>query len=117
VTAWALYALTQNLAAQTKLHNELLWVSTDLPTMDELNTLPYLDCVIREALCIHAPIPAQVQAVPRLQYYRIRSHLVLDGVSQEEQVFHGTGIQEHFGEWAKCRSAHQAFFRFVTLHC
>jgi hypothetical protein len=58
------------------------------------------------------PVPsmAQVQAIPRLRYYRIRSCLTLDRVSQEEQVFHGTGIREHFSKWAKCRSAHQAFF-------
>ncbi|KAJ6551196.1 cytochrome P450 [Mycena capillaripes] len=57
-TAWALYALTQNTAAQTRLRNELLAVSTDDPTMDELNVLPYLDCVVREVLRLHAPVPS-----------------------------------------------------------
>jgi hypothetical protein len=42
---WALFALTQNIAAQTRLRDELLGVSTDNPTMDELNELKYLDCV------------------------------------------------------------------------
>ncbi|KAJ7864476.1 cytochrome P450 [Mycena olivaceomarginata] len=42
-TTWALFALTQNLAAQTRLRNELLEVGTDEPTMDELNSLQYLD--------------------------------------------------------------------------
>ncbi|KAJ6549830.1 cytochrome P450, partial [Mycena capillaripes] len=55
-TTWALYALTQNLAAQGRLRAELLNVPTDAPTMDELNALPYLDCVVREALRLHAPI-------------------------------------------------------------
>ncbi|KAJ7494426.1 cytochrome P450 [Mycena galericulata] len=57
-TTWALFALTQNVAAQTRLREELLTVTTDNPTMDELNELPYLDCVVRETLRLHAPVPA-----------------------------------------------------------
>ncbi|KAJ6546036.1 cytochrome P450 [Mycena vulgaris] len=53
---WALFALTQNLAAQTRLREELLTVSTDNPTMDELNALPYLECVVKETLRVHAPV-------------------------------------------------------------
>ncbi|KAJ7120541.1 cytochrome P450 [Mycena crocata] len=53
---WALFALTQNIAAQTRLREELLAVSTDNPTMDELNALPYLDCVVREVLRVWAPV-------------------------------------------------------------
>ncbi|KIK04008.1 hypothetical protein K443DRAFT_676319 [Laccaria amethystina LaAM-08-1] len=56
-TTWALFALSsQNPDAQTKLRNELLTVSTDNPTMDELNALPYLDAVVRETLRLHAPV-------------------------------------------------------------
>ncbi|KAJ7284064.1 cytochrome P450 [Mycena rebaudengoi] len=54
---WALFALTQNTAAQTRLRDELLSVSTESPTMDDLNALPYLDCVVRETLRLHAPVP------------------------------------------------------------
>ncbi|KAF7369408.1 hypothetical protein MVEN_00269900 [Mycena venus] len=64
-TTWALYALTQNVAAQTRLRNELLAVPTDEPTMDELNALPYLDCVVREALRVHAPVPSTVRVATR----------------------------------------------------
>ncbi|KAJ7885368.1 cytochrome P450 [Mycena leptocephala] len=60
-TTWALFALTQNKAAQMRLRNELLTVSTDEPTMDELNALPYLDSVVRETLRIHAPVPATMR--------------------------------------------------------
>jgi len=56
-TAWALFALTQNPEAQTKLRDELLTVGTDNPTMDELHALPYLEAVVRESLRIHAPVP------------------------------------------------------------
>ncbi|KAJ7271259.1 cytochrome P450 [Mycena rebaudengoi] len=54
--AWGLFALTQNVAVQERLRNELLTVFTDNPTMDELNALPYLDCVVRETLRLYAPV-------------------------------------------------------------
>ncbi|KXN91970.1 hypothetical protein AN958_11030 [Leucoagaricus sp. SymC.cos] len=55
-TTWALYALTKHKNIQTKLREELLTVSTDNPTMDELNSLSYLDAVVRETLRLHSPI-------------------------------------------------------------
>ena len=64
-TTWALFALTQNVEAQTKLRNELLTVGTDNPTMDQLNSLPYLDAVVRETLRIHAPVPLTMRAATR----------------------------------------------------
>ncbi|KAJ3512993.1 hypothetical protein NLJ89_g3199 [Agrocybe chaxingu] len=60
-TTWALYALSLRPDVQTKLRDELLTMGTDNPTMDELNTLPYLDMVVRETLRLHAPIPATVR--------------------------------------------------------
>ncbi|KAJ7328869.1 cytochrome P450 [Mycena albidolilacea] len=54
--SWALHALSQNIIAQTKLRKELLTVSTDNPTMDELNSLPYLESVVQETLRIHSPV-------------------------------------------------------------
>ena len=53
---WALYALSQNKEAQTKLREEIYNVSTDNPTMDDLNGLPYMDAVIRETLRLHPPV-------------------------------------------------------------
>lgn len=60
-TAWALFALTQSPESQTKLRNELLSVSTDNPSMDELNDIPYLDAVVRETLRLHAPVPSTLR--------------------------------------------------------
>ncbi|KAF8894813.1 cytochrome P450 [Infundibulicybe gibba] len=60
-TTWALYALTQNIEIQNKLREELLTVSTDNPTMDELNALPYLDAVVRETMRVHAPVPLTIR--------------------------------------------------------
>jgi len=63
-TTWALFALTQNTESQRKLRQELSAVGTENPSMDELNALPYLDSVVREALRVHPPVLAtQRQAV------------------------------------------------------
>ncbi|KAJ6496408.1 cytochrome P450 [Mycena sanguinolenta] len=55
-TSWALHALSTNPAAQCKLREELLTIPTDNPTMDELNSLPYLEAVVREMMRVHAPV-------------------------------------------------------------
>ncbi|KZT70526.1 cytochrome P450 [Daedalea quercina L-15889] len=54
--AWCLFALSQAPDAQRKLRKELFTVQTEAPSMEELNALPYLDAVIREALRIHPPV-------------------------------------------------------------
>ncbi|KAF7301922.1 hypothetical protein MIND_00758200 [Mycena indigotica] len=53
---WALFALTQNVAVQTRLREELLAISTDQPSLDILDDLPYLDNVVRETLRLYAPV-------------------------------------------------------------
>ncbi|KAK7046146.1 hypothetical protein VNI00_007149 [Paramarasmius palmivorus] len=55
-TTWALFALTGNMEAQTKLRTELLSIPTDQPSMEDLNNLPYLDWVVRESLRLHPPV-------------------------------------------------------------
>ncbi|KAJ7926750.1 cytochrome P450, partial [Mycena leptocephala] len=55
-TAWALFALSENIPAQNKLRQELLTIPNDNPSMDELNSLPYLEAVIRETMRLHSPI-------------------------------------------------------------
>ncbi|TCD69777.1 hypothetical protein EIP91_006313 [Steccherinum ochraceum] len=62
---WTLFALTQAPHVQTKLRNELLTVRTDMPSMDELNALPYLDMVVREVLRIHAPVASTIRVAAK----------------------------------------------------
>ncbi|KAF9031343.1 cytochrome P450 [Hymenopellis radicata] len=64
-TTWALYALTKNPEAQKKLRAELLVVQTDTPTADELNSLTYLDSVVRETLRIHPPVPSTIRVAAK----------------------------------------------------
>ncbi|KAF7290984.1 hypothetical protein HMN09_01277100 [Mycena chlorophos] len=55
-TAWALHCLSLNQDAQTKLRTELSSIDTDNPTLEELNSLPYLENVVRETLRAHTPL-------------------------------------------------------------
>ena len=43
------------------MREELSKVSTENPTMDELNALPYFDAVIRETLRLYAPVSATLR--------------------------------------------------------
>ncbi|KAJ7617984.1 cytochrome P450 [Roridomyces roridus] len=55
--SWMLHALSHHPAIQTKLRDELLTsATTENPTMDELNALPYLECVVRETMRLYAPV-------------------------------------------------------------
>ncbi|KAJ8453556.1 hypothetical protein ONZ45_g19671 [Pleurotus djamor] len=56
-TTWALFSLSQYPEIQSTLREELLSLPTEKPSMDELNSLPYLDRVVREALRVHSPVP------------------------------------------------------------
>ncbi|KAF8199203.1 cytochrome P450, partial [Mycena galopus ATCC 62051] len=56
--AWTLHALSLNTAVQIRLREELLTNSTDNPTMDELNSLSYLESVIREVMRLYSPVPS-----------------------------------------------------------
>ena len=62
--SWALYALSINKHAQTKLREEISNISTDNPTMDDLNGLPYMDAVVRETLRLYSPV-ASIQREAR----------------------------------------------------
>ena len=62
---WALYALSQNKDAQTKLREEICNISTDNPTMDELNGLLYMDAVVRETLRLYPTVASIIREAGR----------------------------------------------------
>ncbi|KAI0250884.1 cytochrome P450 [Lactifluus subvellereus] len=54
--AWTLFALSCHPAVQAALRAELRTCPTDSPTMEQLNSLPYLEGVVRESLRLYAPV-------------------------------------------------------------
>lgn len=54
-TSWGLYALAKAPSVQSKLRAELLALPFDAPGMEELNSLPYLDNVVKEILRLREP--------------------------------------------------------------
>ena len=58
---WALYALSQNKDAQTKLREEIFNISTENPTMDDLNGLHYMDAVVRETLRLYPALASVIR--------------------------------------------------------
>jgi cytochrome P450 len=58
-TSWALYSLAQNPHEQDLLREELVKAFPDKskfnPTYDEINSLEYLNCVVKETLRLYPP--------------------------------------------------------------
>ncbi|KAF8491342.1 cytochrome P450 [Russula emetica] len=54
--SWALFALACHPTVQAKFRAELRTCPTDSPTMEQLNSLPYLEGVVREVLRLYAPV-------------------------------------------------------------
>ncbi|KAJ6605585.1 hypothetical protein DFH09DRAFT_897386, partial [Mycena vulgaris] len=56
----ALDALSANIPVQTRFRRELPTISSHSPTTDDLNSLPYLEMMVREAMQLYAPlVPTQ----------------------------------------------------------
>ncbi|KAJ6453867.1 cytochrome P450 [Mycena vitilis] len=55
-TALALHALSLHPPVQKRLRDELLTIGSDNPTMDDLNSLPYLENVLREVMRMYPPV-------------------------------------------------------------
>jgi cytochrome P450 len=60
-STWTLFALSQAPDVQKKLREELRTLPSN-PTMDQLNSLPYLENVVREVLRLHAPVPGTMRS-------------------------------------------------------
>lgn len=58
LTAWLLHALSLDKTVQDQLRQELATLGTDDPSLEDLNSLRYLDCVVRETLRKYAPVSA-----------------------------------------------------------
>ncbi|KAI0051608.1 cytochrome P450 [Auriscalpium vulgare] len=81
--AWTLFSLAINPSVQAKLRAEALAVPTDSPSMDVLNTLPYLDAVVRESLRVHSPVSFTERTVLRTDEIPLDSSFVdVNGVER-----------------------------------
>jgi len=49
-TTWALFAISKDKSIQAKLRDALFSVDTENPTMDELNSITYLEHFVRETV-------------------------------------------------------------------
>ena len=56
--AWCLHCLSNNLEAQGRLRGEILHLGTDSPDAEQIQSLKYLDYVVREGLRLYPPIPS-----------------------------------------------------------
>jgi cytochrome P450 len=59
--SWTLHTLTLHPAVQDKLRTELMSVGSDVPSLEVLEGLPYLDAVVREALRWCAVVPSSIR--------------------------------------------------------
>ncbi|KAG8815206.1 hypothetical protein FRC19_001183 [Serendipita sp. 401] len=55
-TTWTILSLAEHPEIQKKLRSELLTLDTESPSMEDLNSLPYLDAVVRESLRYHSVV-------------------------------------------------------------
>ncbi|WWC72890.1 uncharacterized protein I206_106854 [Kwoniella pini CBS 10737] len=58
---WILYSLSQHPEAQKRLREEAMEVSDERPSLETLNSLPYMEAVIKEVLRLCAPAPATMR--------------------------------------------------------
>ncbi|CAK5271317.1 unnamed protein product [Mycena citricolor] len=66
--SWAAHALSQNPEIQDKLRQELLSLPTDNPSMDKLNSLPFLKNFVRETMRLYAPVVFHLRNIRRGGY-------------------------------------------------
>ncbi|KZP28280.1 cytochrome P450 [Athelia psychrophila] len=83
-TTWALFALAQYPEIQTKLRDECLTMSTDTPSMEQLDSLTYLDWVVRETMRVYPPVPGSMRVAMKD-----------DVIPLEEPFTDAHGIQHH----------------------
>ena len=76
--SWGLYMLCKYPQCQRKLREELLAVPGDMPDINDLNMLPYLDGVVRETLRLCPAIPYTM----RLANTQVGIHQSITGKTQ-----------------------------------
>ena len=60
-TAWLFFELARNPEVQEKLRHEVLSIPDEHPTIEQLSSLHYLECVIREIIRLYPAIPSSLR--------------------------------------------------------
>ncbi|KAJ7029448.1 cytochrome P450 [Mycena alexandri] len=113
---WALFEIAKSAEIQTRLRNELLAVDTENPTMDELNALPYLDCVVRETQRAHAPVPISFRVamrddiIPLENPYTDRNGTTYEGTGGRTAHFERKPRSGDLG--SRCRPIHARYLHY-----
>ncbi|KAJ7826273.1 cytochrome P450 [Mycena olivaceomarginata] len=94
-TALALHALSIHPSVQSKLREELFNIATEDPTIDELNSFPYLEKVLRETMRLYPPVGFSMrEAMPDDVLPLSRSYLDRNARSYDTiRVLRGTAIR------------------------
>jgi Cytochrome P450 len=80
--AWTLFAPSCQPAVQTALHAELRTCPTDSPTMEQLNSLPYSEGVVRKSLRLYSPVSFSQRNASHDAVIPLQKSLDKDGVLQ-----------------------------------
>ncbi|ORY35907.1 putative cytochrome P450 [Naematelia encephala] len=62
---WSLVVLAKNAQIQDELRADCMSLANEQPSLDQLNSLPYLEAFIRELLRVYPSTPAQVRVVTK----------------------------------------------------
>jgi len=60
--SWTLYELGRHPEIQSKLYEEIKSADLDLPIAERVKSIKYLDCVLKEGLRLHPPVPIFARA-------------------------------------------------------
>ncbi|KAJ7737736.1 cytochrome P450 [Mycena metata] len=94
--SWALSALSHDQRVQKKLREELLTILTDNATMDDLNSLPYLENIVREVMRVHAPAKGNHTTV-----YRQMMHIPILAINTDKETWGEDAYEFRPERWEK----------------
>jgi cytochrome P450 len=92
--AWCLFNLSQNKTSQTHLREELTQAFPDDTasiTMESLNSLPYLDAVVRETLRYDPPIDATARVAMQDDIIPLENPITLRDGKQVDHIMYVLG--------------------------
>ncbi|OSC98518.1 cytochrome P450 [Trametes coccinea BRFM310] len=81
--AWFMYNLARYPAVQEKLRKELFSIGTDMPTIEQLSALRYLDNVLREVVRLHPSLPSSLRMSMEDDMLPLGEPVYINGVAHD----------------------------------